>query len=247
MTPCTATDAFRIPLHQPKTTSRTSRNTSRSFLTLMLFFSIQLMASNSLFAQNPGYYNADQMTRFFFSAGIGYGLANNPVTDPDESKTRGGLTLSATLGYRFTERFSIGFGPSFWIEGRDVADNSASNNESPANKRTTVTVDGYFKPVRKIPLQLRLGAGVGSFVYTPGKNVVSADNNGISKTEITGGFAANAGVVYQISLGEKISLFPSVNFWYGNLERQKIQYETLIDHKKSSLVSDIRINAFLFF
>jgi len=241
------TDDLFIQPH-PYNTCRKHKNKPIHVISkLTLVFFLILASNNNLSAQNIGYYNPDQSAKFFFNAGIGYGVANNPVKIPGESGMRGGITVGAALGYRFSEKFSLGFGPSFWFEGRDVTDNSASNNEHPSNKRTLVTLDGYYKPFQKLPLQFRLGAGIGTFVYTPNKNVVSSDNNGISKTEITSGFASSAGLIYKMNLGEKISLFPSLNFGYGRLEPQKIQYETIIDHKKASIITDIRINAFVFF
>ena len=241
--PCFLTDVNSIDPDQPITpTFQIHRILSRTVIISFLLFAVK-----PVMAQNTVYFNPEKDATFFFKAGVGYGIAYNPVYDQSENKIRGGITLNASLGYRFHERFSIGFGPSFWIEGKDVMDNSASNNEVPSNKRTLVTLDGYYQPFQKLPLQIKLGAGIGSMVYTPSQKVVTSDNNGISKTEITNGFAAAAGLIYRIRVAQKLDLYPSLNFNYGKLEPQKIPYSSLINHHQASIVADLRISAFIFF
>lgn len=245
--PCFTTEDLLIKSRRSHHKYHSPQNRSKPQGKTVLFSIIILILSNSLNAQNIGYYNPDHTNKFFFKTGIGYGVANNPITGQHDNNPRGGITLNASLGHRFNERFSIGFGPSFWIEGQDILDNSASNNEVPSNKRTLVTLDGYYQLFQKLPLQIRLGAGIGSMVYTPNQKVVSSDNNGISKTEITNGFAAVAGLIYRIRVAQKFDLYPSLNFNYGKLEPQKIPYASLINHHKASLVADLRISTFIFF
>lgn len=197
---------------------------------------------NGASAGLPEYFSENKDRAFFLGAGLGYGVSNQPFYNSTSGNSVGGVTLSASLGYRFNRRFSLDFGPSFWIEGKDAFDNSAQNNERPSNKRTIICLNGYVRPFERMPVHLKAGIGVGTLVFTPRKQVVFADRNGISETEITGGFAANFAFIYEWKLSEKMTLYPSAGLWYLSLDEQKIKYATEINDSRSSLTGDLRLN-----
>jgi hypothetical protein len=154
----------------------------------------------------------------------------------------GGLVVSGSLGYRFSSKWSLEFGPSIWIEGRDVMNNGAANNERPSNKRTLISFNGLYKPFIRIPVQVKLGAGIGSIIYTPNKSVVIADGKGTSNTEFASGIAGCIGLIGEVRLSPKIKIHPSLNFTISDINQQKIDYSSNINHHKPSITTDFRLN-----
>lgn len=207
---------------------------------LTLFLSI--LVSHS--ATPQGYFNPMREKKLFLNVGIGFGVANQPLHI--QSKAATGITVSGAVGFRFNSRFAFDFGPSFWLESADLFDGSAQNNERPQNRRSLVSLNGYYRPVKHGPFQLRIGAGFGSLVYTPKDQVVRIESGYITRTEITQGFGATAGVLYEWPLSPGIKIHPSIIFSYTNLEPQKIDHETLINHHKPSLTGEFRMNVYLF-
>ncbi len=197
---------------------------------------------NGAYCGEPEYLKLKENKPFVFSAGFGYGIANNPCGNCNENSAIGGATLSLSLGYKINERFKIEFGPSFWIEGNDLINKNVADSERPNNKRTLVTFTGSYTPFRNVPLAIALGGGAGLLNYTPEKSTVSFYENKFATTEIFRGFAGTLGVSYKLNLCEKIKLFPSMNFWYMDLQKPKISYNTHTDYKKASVISDFRVS-----
>lgn len=197
---------------------------------------------NRGYCGEPEYLKLKEAKPFVFSAGFGYGFANNLCSNCNENSTIGGATFSLSLGYKINERFKIEFGPSFWIEGSDLINKNVADSERPNNKRTLVTFTGSYTPFRNVPFSVALGGGAGLLNYTPEKSTVSFYENKFASTEIFRGFAGTLGVSYKLNLCEKIQLFPSINFWYMDLQKPKIIYNAHTDYKKASVTSDFRVS-----
>ncbi len=197
---------------------------------------------NRAFGGEPEQLKLNDNKPFVFSAGFGYGWANNPCSNCNEKATIGGATFSLSLGYKINDKFKISFGPLFWIEGNDLINKNVADSERPNNKRTLVTFTGSYTPFRNFPLSVALGGGAGLLNYTPEKSTVSFNENKFATTEIFKGFAGTLGFSYKLNLCEKIKIFPSVNFWYMDLQKPKIIYNAYTDYKKTSVTSDFRVS-----
>ncbi len=174
--------------------------------------------------------------------GAGYGVSNNPCADCENSdQLLSGIVLNASLGYRISPRFIIDFGPSIWIEGKDVFNNS-NVTERPANKRMLIAFNGYYFPFKNSPLNFKLGAGIGNLLYTPEESRVVPDSKTFEDSEFMSGLAGNFGIQYSIKITQVFEIHPSANFWYTELANPEIPYKTYIDKSKASITSDLRIN-----
>jgi len=221
-----------------KYTSLTGKITSRMLLVAMLL----MQCITTSFAGEPEFVKLKENKPFIFSAGVGYGISNNPCTNCNEKFTIGGATFSISLGYKINEKFKIEFGPSFWIEGNDLINKNVADSERPNNKRTTVTFAASYTASQRFPLSVKLGGGAGVLNFTPDKSTVKFEDNKFDQTEIFKGFAGTLGLAYEIELSQKIKLFPSLNFWYIQMEQPQIEYNSYINYKKASLTTDFRIN-----
>ena len=199
------------------------------------------LTDHKCLAGDPGYIKLNDNKPFFISAGGGYGMSNNPCRNCAKS-TIGGITFSATLGYRINNSFKIEFGPSFWIEGNDLFNDNVSDAERPNNKRTVVTFIGTWSPFRMVPIGFKLGGGAGILNYTPEKSTVKSQENKFDETEIFKGWSGVFGITYEIKLNPKLTLNPSANFWYIQLQQPEIEYESYIDYHSYSITTDLRLN-----
>ncbi len=174
--------------------------------------------------------------------GAGYGVSNNPCSDCENSdQLLSGLVLNASLGYRISPRFIVDFGPTIWIEGKDVIkDNNASDR--PSNKRMLIAFNGYYFPFKNSPLNFKLGAGIGNLLYTPEQPTVVADSKTYEDSEFMSGLAGNFGIQYSFKLSQIFEIHPSFNLWYTELSNPEISYKTYIDKSKASVTADFRIN-----
>lgn len=209
-------------------------------LILIAFFSSSL--STYALAGEPTYVKLPESKPFVFSAGFGYGISNNPVRNKEQSKSIGGATFSVSIGYNFSEKFKLEFGPAFWVQGSDLINKNVADSERPNNKRTFITFTGSYKPFRHAPLSIKLGAGAGSLIYTPEKKTVSSDEYKYKQTEIFKGFVGSFGLSYELSLCNKIKMHPSINLLYLQMETPKLDYNSYIEYHQASITADLRVH-----
>ena len=217
---------------------------------LIICFSLFLIFtgnSSKIYAKDPEFFDPSPGKPFIFSLGLGYGISNNPSLNSNDEKILKGITFSGTLGYRLGKRFMVDFGPVIWVKSEDIFRNELPSGERTSNKRMLVSFNGYYLLHKKFPLTLKLGAGVGSLVYSPERATVSADGKKNDPTEYFSGPAATGAVIYKFKLSDKITLHPSMHFWYTDLKDQKIEYVSGVDHQQPSITSDFRIQMFLHF
>ncbi len=201
-----------------------------------------VFASGKSFAGEPEYIKLKENKSFVFSAGIGYGIVNNPCKNCDDQSAIGGITISGALGYKINDKFKIEFGPSFWIERNDLLNKNVADSERPNNKRTIVTFTGSYIISKQIPLSVRLGGGAGLLNYTPEKTTVKTEEDKFSRTEIFKGFTGTFGISYELNLTPRLKLFPSLSLWYIHLENAAINYTSFVDYSKPMLTTDFRLN-----
>ncbi len=209
---------------------------------LVLAGAILMAFHQNSFAGEPEFVKLKENKPFVFSAGIGYGVSNNPCRNCDDNTSVGGAVISMSMGYKINDKFKIEFGPSFWIEGKDLLNKNVADSERPNNKRTTVTFAGTYSPFQRFPLSFKLGGGAGILNYTPEKSTVKLDESKFTETEIFKGFAGTFGLSYEFQLCPKIKIHPSLNLTYIQLEQPKIEYNSYMDYKKASITTDFRIN-----
>jgi hypothetical protein len=195
----------------------------------------------SAMAQNnqPEYQAPPARGSFMFSAQSGYGITSSNQKGPGNSNPLHGITVSFSLGFRFSDHFCLEAGPSFWLSATDVFTSNAAGKEKPVDKRTLVTLSGVYRISDKFPLSVRLGAGAGSLVYTPAKNTVTLDEQKFGKTEIISGLGGMTGVSYRFRLSEKTDLFTGINCWYLHLNEPDISYDSAIDWNQPSLTTEL--------
>lgn len=195
----------------------------------------------------PDYVLNNNPKNIVFALGFGYGIANNPCTDCNTSLSSNGLLVAASLGYKVNSRFKLDFGPAVWIEGKDIPGGSNAKNEAPANKRLVISFNGYYSPFHKIPLSLKLGAGIGSIVYTNENRRVSIDNQSTENTEFMSGFAGTAALIYSLQLSPSLKIHPSLNISYTDITAPDSTFHGYLDSSKPSIITDLRINLFFNF
>lgn len=211
-----------------------------SFLSLLIL--LLVLPRSNLFAGEPEKLPSTKPKQMILGIGIGYGVSNNPCSGCENSdQLLSGLVLNASLGYRISPKFIIDFGPSIWIEGKDVFKNNNAS-ERPANKRMLIAFNGYYFPSKNCPLNFKLGAGIGNLLYTPEQSRVVPDSKTFEDSEFMSGLAANFGIQYSIKISQVFEIHPSVNLWYTELSNPEISYKTYIDKSKASVTSDFRIN-----
>ncbi len=193
-------------------------------------------------AGDPEYVKLDENKPFVFSAGAGYGISNNICKSCDSNSPIGGATFALSMGYKINSKFTIEFGPSFWIEGNDLINKNVADSERPNNKRTLVTFTGTWSPFKTCLLSVRLGGGAGIINYTPEKTSVKSDENKFESTEIFKGYSGTFGLSYELKLCPKIKVYPLLNIWYIQTEQPAIAYDSYINYKKASVTSEVRIN-----
>lgn len=189
----------------------------------------------------PDYMVVPARGSFLFSAQTGYGITSSNNEGPGGNDQLHGITVSFSLGFRFSERFSLEAGPSFWLSATDVFTSNAAGKEKPVDKRTLVTLSGVYRISQRFPLSIRLGAGAGSLVYTPEKNTLTLDEQKYGKTEIISGLGGLAGISYRFRLSEKTDLFTGANFWYLHLNDPDISYASAVNRDQPSLTSELFI------
>ena len=202
---------------------------------------LQIFLTGKAKAQSKEYFNPYTEKPFYVAFGAGFGISNNPIISGSESGTPGGITLAACIGFRFSNRFSLEIGPSAWIESKDIFQRKVPSEERISNKRTFATLSGNYLISKHFPLSLKLGIGIGNMVYTKETTTVAVDGINYSETEYYNGAAITAGFIYQIKMSGRINILPSVNFYYCNLNPQKIEYASDVDHNSPSITTDLRI------
>lgn len=215
--------------------------TGRPCISFALFAILLLFISKSGNSQSREYYNPYQDKPFYISLGIGFGLSNNPLYSETENKTPTGMTFSGALGYRISSRFSLEFGPAMWVEGADIFQNKVPSESRVSNKRTMVTLTGTYQLSKKTPLSVKLGGGIGTMVYSPKKTTIAIDGNGVNETEYFSGAVITSSLIYRMKISEKIYMHPSLNFYYCDINNQKIEYASYVNDNRPSFTSDIRI------
>lgn len=206
------------------------------------FLFLMFCANPNAIAGEPEFVKIKENKTFIFTAGFGYGIANNPCRNCDNHKAIGGGTFSLSMGYIINDKIKIEFGPSFWIEGKDLINKNVPDSERPNNKRTIVTFTGSYKPFNYCPLSIKLGAGAGILNFTPEKTTVKTDANKFEETEIFKGFTGTFGLAYDFQLCPKIKMYPSLNFWYIQLQKPQIAYDSYLNYKQAAIMGDIRVN-----
>ena len=214
---------------------------NKIFRKLLMLLAIICGTATFVHSQSAGRVRLPDDRHFVFSFGTGYGISNNPCRECEEKKAEGGAVFAFALGYRINNHFRIDFGPSFWIAGNDLFNNSVADSERPNNKRTVITFSATYLFSEKFPLHARLGAGAGVLNYTPERAVVTTDQKSFEKTEIFKGFSVVGGLGYEVELSPKIELLPAVNFWYLKMEKPDFEYASYMDHSKPSLTTEIRL------
>ncbi len=222
--------------------------TIAKIVVLIVLTGIQMLAGRtSLLASNPEYFNPVPAKPFVLTLGIGYGISNDPVLQKESSVMPGGITLSGSLGYKLNKRFSLDFGPAVWIESHEIFQAGVASGERSSNKRMLISFNGYYLLSNEIPLTIKLGGGIGTLVYSPHKNTVVVDSRQNEQTEFLNGPAFTASVIYKLKLNDKLSMHPSVNFWYIDLKPADIEYLSNIDTGKPSTTTDFRLQFFFSF
>ncbi|HMT28797.1 MAG TPA: hypothetical protein PKD91_05910 [Bacteroidia bacterium] len=196
-------------------------------------------------AGEPEFFFKQHPKQMVLDLGFGYGVSNNPCTGCDDSdKLIGGPVFHLSLGYQINPRFKVDFGPTLWVEGKDVYQKNNSADR-PANKRMIISFNGYYFPIKNNPLNFKLGAGVGNLLYTPENNKVVPDSKTYDNSEFLSGFAGTFSVAYSLKICPALKIHPSFNLWYTDLSNNKSTYKSYIDDKKHSVTSDFRAS-FLF-
>ncbi len=197
-------------------------------------------------AGEPDYIQDTKPKCILFNLGIGYGISNNPTHINNEPMYLQGAVIAGSLGYKISEKFKIGFGPSIWIESKDILNKFSSGPAKPANKRMIVSFDGYYSPFKNFPLSIKLGAGIGTVVYTKENRRISIDSKTTNNTEFMSGFAGTASLIYQIRISQSLKIYPSLNFSYTDINNPDATYEGYLDAGKPSITYDFKAN-FLFY
>lgn len=137
---------------------------------------------------------------FWLSGGVGYGEESNRFSD--ESVWTEGLakpTLSLRLGGTPDPHLRLGGEVSVWWN--TFFDDGIQDNIT--ESLTAFTLIGQFYPILSSGLFIKGGAGIGRSAAEP------EFGSGVSET----GFVFLAGVGYDIPLGRKVALTPSVDFY----------------------------------
>ena len=206
-----------------------------------------IIGATDLLGSEPDYVLNNKPKNIVFGLGFGYGVANSPCKDCTSTLSANGILVAASLGYKINEKFKLDFGPSVWIEGKDIPGGNNSKNEAPANKRLVISFNGYYSPFHKIPLSLKLGAGIGSIVYTKEKRRVSIDNKSTENTEFMSGLAGTAGLIYSLKLSPSFTIHPSLNVSYADITSSDSTFQGYLDAGKPSIIADVRVNFFFNF
>src|SRR5688572_31449422 len=156
----------------------------RIFYSFCLVLFVLCTSNHQVLAGEPEYLKLPESRPFYFSAGFGYGISNNPCRNCEEDKSIAGPTFSFSLGYKINRKFKIEFGPTFWLEANDLGNKNVASSDKPANKRTLVTFTGSYQPFEKVPLTFKLGGGAGLLNYTPDTKTVTTDEQKFDDTEI---------------------------------------------------------------
>ncbi|MBL0341613.1 MAG: hypothetical protein IPP71_12125 [Bacteroidetes bacterium] len=211
----------------------------------ILTMALMLLTTALAVAGEPDFVLPVKPKNVVFGIGIGYGIANNPCRDCNDSKALSGIVLSGSLGYKISKRFKIDFGPTVWIESKDDYNSKGSASNKSANKRMMITFNGYYSPIKNLPLSTKIGAGIGTLIYSRENPRVTVDNKTTNNTEFMNGFALTASVLYSIQVVHNLKIHPSLSVWYTDLAAPSPAYNSYIDPAKPSITSDLRVN-FLF-
>ena len=208
--------------------------------TIIALFTVVLSGNTS---QAGGFDNLLPERNRPFSAMIrtGIGTTTSNTFLKGENKYRTGALFSLQLGYQVSKRFSLEFGPAFWLAASDLFSSTGTGNTKPVDQRTFITINGVYKCCMRWPVEIRLGGGVGNFVYTPKDNLVSAETARYADTEVLTGFTGTAGVCFPVKLFARLDIRPAINFWYMDLRSPQLSYLTAVDHSRPSLTADAEL------
>jgi hypothetical protein len=132
---------------------------------------------------------------FWFNIGFGYGTADFNCDNCGDTSRDGGATANLALGGTLSEQFLLGVESDGWYKKESGVHNLLGN----------FTLAGYFYPSAKGDFFLKGGVGSASYLFSNGS---LEDDNGL-------GFMAGAG--YDIAIGRKTSLTPTVAFNFGTM------------------------------
>jgi hypothetical protein len=132
---------------------------------------------------------------FWFNIGLGYGTADFNCDNCGATTRESGLSGNLALGGTLSEQFLLGVESDGWYKDESGLKTLFGN----------LTLVGYFYPSPSADFFLKGGVGLASYRFTNGGTV---DDNGL-------GFMAGAG--YDIAIGRRSSITPTVTFNLGSM------------------------------
>jgi hypothetical protein len=151
---------------------------------------------------------------FNIDIGFGVGYANrvSPLFYDDENIF--GTTFASNISYRFNRKIKAGAGFFMWAEAGQIFHDDSPPDEDPNRTRIFLMATGSYYPLRSDKFFIFGGAGGGNFFFTPEHALPLANGDSSLSSAIDVGFAFAAGVGYEIKVGKKCYLVPSVNYYH---------------------------------
>jgi hypothetical protein len=158
---------------------------------LMALLTLALCLVSPLVAQDAG----TRRQGFWFNIGFGYGTADFNCDNCGDTSRDGGVTANLALGGTLSDRFLLGVESDGWYKEESGVHNLFGN----------FILVGYYYPSPSADFFLKGGVGSASYLFRNGSSI---DDNGL-------GFMAGLG--YDIPVGRKTSISPTVAFNFGTM------------------------------
>ncbi|MBL7914094.1 MAG: hypothetical protein JNL49_03540 [Bacteroidia bacterium] len=184
--------------------------------------------------------------QFYIKAGTGYGLTNRLVKEDENSRVHG-VTFNMSLGYKISEKISLSFGPSLWVDQNDLFNDKTANGARPSNKKMSVHFNGLYQPFSSIHLVVNGGIGVGTVVYSPARPIVAVDGRQSPTAEYHGGVSYAFGLGYLCKIKSNLRLQPQIQYTGLNFNEKESESYHLINTKSQSYLLEAGVNLFFDF
>jgi hypothetical protein len=154
---------------------------------------------------------------FNIDIGFGVGYANqvSPLFYEDENIF--GTTFASNISYRFNRKIKAGVGCFLWAEAGQIFHNETPPDEDPNNTRFYLMATGSYYPLRIDRFFIFGGAGGGNFYFTPEHALPLTNGDSSLSSAIDVGFALAVGLGYEIKIGKRCYLVPSINYYHAFL------------------------------
>lgn len=184
--------------------------------------------------------------QFYIKAGTGYGLTNRLVKGDENTRVHG-VTFNMSLGYKISEKISLSFGPSLWVDQNDLFNDKTANGALPSNKKMSVHFTGFYEPFNRIHLVVNGGIGVGTVVYSPARPIVAVDGRQSPAAEYHGGVSYAFGLGYLCKIKSNLRLQPHIQYTGLNFNEKESESYHLINTKSQSYLLEAGMNLFFDF